>query len=1071
MLSLPEFEYTIKHSTDLSNDIQTNLYNAGYRRMRAVYVQPSENDRTILCQGIINPTMYRNKDREDNTVYAQSSWLFRAPFVPNVNKGYLDSAGKHGGAVEYRRELLSVFGHSPYGVDDTVDTNIGEREPTGIPSYEGGALNPNERAIRKDYLDSSQGPYLHGAEVYQGVWMPYYRSSEVMGYYDEDEIYRIDNNFCTIYSPDIDLDFNGTVINTDLSNLNLFSIGTTKLTNTFGDILIETSTPPIGSSAKGFIRNAINTYGTSALISGNFYEDSIVACEEVDDAGEPKYKAVTHEDDGGQTVEDAPYLWPVYMWHRKGSLNNDVNRTGRSAELKKKVICNYRFAGHTKLNKTATLRAFHDMQSFNSTEASQICKINDNIYQGCVDTAVIPSKASDFYITGLHSTDIQITIASASGTYDITTSFEDWDAKFYDLPILKLHQDSDLYPNNVLAAYVAVSDNVITDEINKNASVYWLGVGTQLDPELGKLSSKVSGLSYFKDTVPIKYKSVPHVAVQLKAASILSEGICEWLGSGNDYATNSAHTGEISVVELRKAYNKYTLFGGTSTGAFESATWIPCGPIVDINPEADTTVEYRWGDTYFQRYECLKTYPYTPEDLNQVVEIGSFMLETRINIDGRYDRNRAQTNNLNANPQNFNLINPVYSQQDNFFNYKILPKSYYENVSFPNQITWTKSKESGADVDLWTNITMASILEMDGNLGSINKLIKFNDQLLALQDKGIAQILYNENTQISTTEGTPIEIGNSGKVQGKKYFSNVVGCSNKWSVINTARGVYFTDANDKNIYFFNGQLGNLSETHGFNTWSKKNIKAASVKWTPIDNFDNFVSYYDRLNQDVLFINKETALAFSEKVGNFTSFYDYGNTPYFCNLEDTGVWVRSDGSVWKHQAGEYCRFFGVNKPYSMTLVGNPEPQTDKIFTNLEFRASVEDEESLPFDTIEVWDEYQHGMANLQTKQGYGASKHNLSDKTASLNRKFRMWRCDIPRDNYPLDNNNRDVDNEKGIARYSRKPLDRMRNPWLYLKLEKKAAKDYIEDELPNSPLIEVYLPKTEVHDLVMTYYN
>lgn len=68
------------------------------------------------------------------------------------------------------------------------------------------------------------------------------------------------------------------------------------------------------------------------------------------------------------------------------------------------------------------------------------------------------------------------------------------------------------------------------------------------------------------------------------------------------------------------------------------------------------------GDTFFQRYDCLKTYPYSNEDYQSVVEIASFMVETRINLDGRYDENRGLLDNTFVNPTNFNLINPVYSQ-------------------------------------------------------------------------------------------------------------------------------------------------------------------------------------------------------------------------------------------------------------------------------------------------------------------------------------------------------------------------------------------------------------------------
>ena len=117
------------------------------------------------------------------------------------------------------------------------------------------------------------------------------------------------------------------------------------------------------------------------------------------------------------------------------------------------------------------------------------------------------------------------------------------------------------------------------------------------------------------------------------------------------------------------------------------------------------------------------------------------------------------------------------------------------------------------------------------------------------------------------------------------------------------------DSNDKSIYLFNGQLENISSKNGFNTWCKQNIPASDVKWDPVA-FDNFVGHYDRQNQEVLYINNEKALAWNEKLGTFTSFYDYGNSPFFENLKDVGLWIRSDGSIWRHQAGEYCNFFGT-----------------------------------------------------------------------------------------------------------------------------------------------------------------
>jgi hypothetical protein len=173
---------------------------------------------------------------------------------------------------------------------------------------------------------------------------------------------------------------------------------------------------------------------------------------------------------------------------------------------------------------------------------------------------------------------------------------------------------------------------------------------------------------------------------------------------------------------------------------------------------------------------------------------------------------------------------------------------------------------------------------------------------------------------------------------------------------------------------------------------------------------------------------------------------------------------------------------------MTLVGNPEPQMDKIFTNLEFRACVDTDGTLandkftpllPFDYLETWNEHQHGKATLQNKNGHGAQQHHLRDNnlTAALKRKFRIWRCDIPRDNYPIPEIpskgtqeeiaaattaqqtffNEEAD--KGIYRKEAHPIDRMRNPWLYLKLMKNAAGS------------NQHLQRTEIHDILMSYFS
>ena len=104
------------------------------------------------------------------------------------------------------------------------------------------------------------------------------------------------------------------------------------------------------------------------------------------------------------------------------------------------------------------------------------------------------------------------------------------------------------------------------------------------------------------------------------------------------------------------------------------------------------------------------------------------------------------------------------------------------------------------------------------------------------------------------------------------------------------------------------------------------------------------------------------------------------------------------------------FFNKYQPFSTTIVANQEPTKDKIFNNIEFRADTFKDDTYSyqdtFDTLEVWNEYQRGISNLTSKL----------NGISNLKKKFRIWRALIPRD----DNNHR----------------DRMRNPWLYIKLSK-----------------------------------
>lgn len=1035
-IGLPVAEFTLSDST-----IINRFFDNGYVRIRPVVVYPTINDREVICQGILCPTVYNVSDRYGNSPFAQSSWFTRpnAPF--DVYKAFhysQDSSGEwtsdwkeFGGnrSSIYSRAGVMTNGrtHVYKGsiitlIADTVNKGAWAEFRHNYPIPSNDKRNAEIQCIwnppSNPYVDNS----MDDADV--ASWVSQYA-----------ENYYIDQSIVTLHSPDIE--FDNEVRSIDTSELKLRIVGVVPITAFVADIDIQTSTPvnnfkgsselplgfykePVGAENDFYSIKSIGDshFGWRGLISGAFWFDELAAYKK--DVNNPNHLTTG---------------FAVYPWHRSGSLNNTKFATNgyRSAMLDKKKISNMRFS-----YKTQYIRLSKVWNAY----------IKDNyIRTGISGVAIFDSNEVSL---------VRLPAQENSGLSDINY-YGNVDKL---LTVSRIGDKKDGYP--IMTSGV--------QNANTDAHKLFSGNFVQIN---SKFTDQITGT----DPVRIKYKSTPHAVLAL---NYTTSGAQRILPTIQDYDVSYPITTNIwnvnyvggnitsgqhpfwnknknidaisqDVIDsitgdaprmggiqygwlwLGELYNDnvQNRFGGQTEEAFENNVWLPCGDpisLVGTNNKVKESVIIKWeeGDTYFQRYDHIKTYPFTLEDQNAVTDIVSFMCETRVNLDGRYDRNRGQTSNFAITPENFNLINDVYSQQNNFFNYRTINPSRLNLDNFHNSITWTKTKTAGELVDTWTNITLASTLDLDGDKGKIRALKRLNNSIIAMQDTGISQILYNENTQISTTEGVPVEIANSGKVQGKRYISDKIGCTNKWSICETPNGIYFVDDITKGIYLFNGQLNNISDKLGFHSWIKATSKDINI-WNPI-NFNSFVTYYDKTNSEVLFISKDSCLGYSELLNQFTSFYNYENTPYFSNLLDKGIWIKNN-KLWLHNEGDYNMFFGVYQPFYTTVIANPDMPVDKIFNNLEFRSDSWDENgnllNTTFDTLTVWNEYQQGTSTL----------NNILGRPSDLKKKFRIWRANIPRDKV----NGR----------------DRMRNPWLYIKLS-------MEEENVN---------KTVLHDMIVHYFE
>ena len=123
-----------------------------------------------------------------------------------------------------------------------------------------------------------------------------------------------------------------------------------------------------------------------------------------------------------------------------------------------------------------------------------------------------------------------------------------------------------------------------------------------------------------------------------------------------DWEQNSLYLFLGELVKEQFDYN--TWYGGNTEYALEQLNWNVCSTYTSIDIPIDKT----WGDTFYQRWECLKTYPFSEQEVNSNVEILSFMLESHMNLDGRSDVNRGTYNLVNNRPSNTNIFNTSYNQ-------------------------------------------------------------------------------------------------------------------------------------------------------------------------------------------------------------------------------------------------------------------------------------------------------------------------------------------------------------------------------------------------------------------------
>lgn len=983
------------------SNVLNYIKSLGYVRIRPIIVYPNEGNREVLFQGVANPTIKKrpNSLTDADFDYRIPSWFFRP--------------------IESNNSSTKYEGH--YGYNNKYE--IGK-------SFKG---------VYPVYKDGENIPYYSYDKLY--------KNSQAEFQYKINDDFIIDWSTLTIDSPDIR--FNEQLSLSDLEDVKARVVGLVDIAGNAASYSIEidgSTEVPEALTSNSNVNNIPFGNKTKAqfkYLSGNISSLNYGACL----INYPLW--IDAFSDNGQKGYDRYFAqWYVYPWNRNGSLNNcsstnmnNVEGAARPSMLKRKIFSNSRFCYNTIYGASTDVTVEH-ARVFIQTSDNQIDRFPDGtIFKNTVDI-VIPASGLPSYRALGEITEKKD--GSNEGSLDNIAFYY-----YYNADDKEENYGENSYTLSTGNTYYTADTEWFAYKFFREGAIGQLM--KYFDPHHdtinnGNENRRGNDNSYHigTDPIPMQFKTGSNCVIKLNKPL----GYNDLTFNDGKLFKATAYGHWLPIVEIyREVENK---FGGDSDDALQQNAWLVAGKPVNISEDIKLFWEY--GDTYFQRYDCLKTIPYSESSVNNIIEILSFFCETRINIDGRYDVNRGLQDNTIITTNNFNQLNDVYTQSDNYFQYYTSDEDLTKLSSYQNQIIWSLTRKSGDLVDSWTNVTLLNSLDLDGSKGQVRAIKNFNGQLYVFQDSGISSINYNQNVVLNSENGVPIEIGNSGKVSGSTYLSTSQGCINKWAIVDVGQGLIFLDQLNKQFNIFDGkQIVDLGEQSKFQSWIKKNCGSTdqwNPTWKEID--PNTITFlYDNEVNEILLTSKNFSVAYNLGLMKFTSFYSYEGSPWVTRFNSNQLIFGKDTSklwkVWSARQGRYNDFFGKFSPYSIEFIASDINYFDymKLFSTIEIRdnivASKEDtyerdpkkynlQDSFSFDHIRVRNSYQNsGEEELQFRR----------NKPSNLKAKFRTWRINVPRN----------------ASKMAGRIRDRMKDHYMIVKL---------------SHLNEVY-NLSKVHDIIVSY--
>lgn len=385
----------------------------------------------------------------------------------------------------------------------------------------------------------------------------------------------------------------------------------------------------------------------------------------------------------------------------------------------------------------------------------------------------------------------------------------------------------------------------------------------------------------------------PHGVAQVLKSDSLTESLNN--SSRYDYIA-----GDKPYVLMANIKRKVSQYGGDSYNQRLNSVYKSIGYYSRIE---NNRIAVFGGDTYLGVFDYQQTglfvLPDPLKDQNKKCYVQCYIpFESSINMYYRTDQHFSQTaDGRTANvayctdgglvgsynqPTAMYVYNSVYSEFGSAKNMiSDAEANSNKNKYFLNRIMASQPKISNEEDDSWKDFKEANYLDVDNQYGQITNLKTFNGNLYFFQENAVGIASVNERSLVYDNTNEALALGSGGVLTRADYITTQFGSQtiNDLSICSTDKGIYWYDRQNKTICGINSNgIEELSKTKNVQSFINKLSDDVQVS-----------SFFFRKNNEILFIFDNDILVFNERLGVFTSFYDYGSK-YMFNVGNNAYYI-------------------------------------------------------------------------------------------------------------------------------------------------------------------------------------